>query len=101
VGLRDRLRHFDELLARLLRVRLEQRERGVGVDAVSLHEDALGLFDERAAAECALQVLELREPPERDIESVLQLAGVLLVENDVGEATSLGRLVRVARILDV
>ena len=73
-------------------MRLQESECGFGVDAVSLHEDAFGLFDDSAAADCALQVLELREPPKCDVESVLELAGVVSIENDVGEDTARGGL---------
>ena len=96
--LRHRLGHVDELLAGLLRVRLEQGEGGFGVDAASLHEDALGLLDDRAPPKGPLQVLELRKATQRDVESALQLASIIVVENDVGEDTPLSRLLHVARV---
>lgn len=89
MGLRDRLCHSGELLARLLRVRFQQGEGGVGVDAVSLHEDAFGLLDDGAASERSLQVLELGEPPQRDVESALDLGGVIVVQDDVAKTPRL------------
>lgn len=80
-------------------MRLQESERGVRADAVSLHEDALGLLDGRAAAECALQALELRKPAEGDVEGALQVGGVVSVEDDIGEHASPGRFVYVARVL--
>ena len=101
MALRDRLRHVDQLLAVPLRVRLEQSERGVGVDAVSLHEDSLGLLDDGPAAERPLQVVELGEAPKRDVDCALQFCGFLSIQDDVGEDTALGRFVNIAWVFGI
>src|SRR5688572_8483245 len=101
MALRECLCHLVQLLAALLRVRLQKSKCGLSVDAVSRHENAFGLFDDRAATERTLQVLELREPPQRDVESALQFGGLLSVQYDVGEDTALGRLMNVARVFRI
>ncbi len=58
------------------------------------------MFDDRAAAERALEALKLCEPPERDVEGALQLVTVC-IENHICKNTSLGRLVDVAWIFGV
>ena len=82
-------------------MRLQQTKCCLGVDAVSFHENAFGLFDDRAATERTLQVLELREAPERDVEGALEFRGFLSVEDDIGEDTAPGRLMDVARVFRI
>ena len=69
----------------------KQFERGRIIDVVAFHQDALGALDQRAACECALQVLELGEAAKHDVERALQLFGVSV--GDVGEDPALGRFV--------
>jgi len=59
------------------------------------------LFDGRTATERAFQVSELGGAPQRDVEGGLQLAGVVSIENDESEDTSLGRLMQIARVLGI
>ena len=59
------------------------------------------MFDDRAATKRALQISELREAPKCDVERGLELAGVVSIENDESEDTSLGRLMNVARVLGI
>ena len=82
-------------------MRLQQSERCVGVDAIALHEDALGLFDDRAAAECALQVLELGEASQSDVDGGFDLRGLIVVQDDVGKHAPLCGFVDVARVFDI
>ena len=59
------------------------------------------MFDDRAATKRALQISELREAPKCDVERGLELAGVVSIENDESEDTSLGRLMQIARVLGI
>ena len=60
------------------------------VDAVALHEDPLGSLGQRAAPECALEILILGEAPEHDVDRALPILDVGVA--DVREYAALGRL---------
>ena len=77
-----------ELAAVVLGVIALHLESTVGVDRMAGHQDALGLFDQGAAAECSLQVLVLRESLQGDVDCTLELVGGAV--DDVGEDPALG-----------
>jgi hypothetical protein len=60
------------------------------VDAVALHQDPLGALGQRAASECALQVVVLGEAAQHDFDRALPVIDVVVV--DVREHPSLGSL---------
>jgi hypothetical protein len=57
----DGLGDVDQLAPRSPRVQAEQLKRLALVDSMALHQDPLCTLRERAAAERALQAVELRE----------------------------------------
>src|SRR5581483_6857899 len=85
-----------ELAAVVLGVVAQHLEGAVGGRRVPGHQDAFGLFDQRAAAECSLQVLVLGEALQGDVDRALQLVGGGV--DDVGEDAALGRLVDVGGV---
>ena len=70
-----------------LRVAAEEIEAVLVGDSVALHEDALGAFDHRAAAEGAFEVVEVRETAQHDVDRALDLRGLTM--GDVRENASL------------
>ncbi len=80
---------------------LEDREGGVCVDAVALHEDALRLLDDRAPAERALQVLEFGVAAQRDLDRASELRRIGSIDDDVREHAAFRGLFHVRRIGDV
>jgi hypothetical protein len=66
----------------------ESFERGVGADRVAGHENALRLFDQRAAVRRRLAGLILGEALKGDVDRALEL--VRSSVDDVGEDAALG-----------
>src|SRR5690348_17812522 len=86
----DRLGDVDDLVAVVLRVVAQHFERPLGADPVPSHQDSLGLLDDRAAPECALEAVVLGEALQRDVDRALQLVGGRV--DDVCEDAALGCL---------
>ena len=66
------------------------------VDAVALHEDALGALRERPPAKRAFEVVELGEAAQDDVDRALPVLGVGV--GDVGEDAALRRLLHEIRV---
>src|SRR6185437_16673492 len=81
----------------VLRVVPEHVECPTGIERVARHEDALGLLDQSAPAEGALEALILREPLQGDVDRALELRRISV--NDVREDAAPGCFVHVCRIL--
>jgi hypothetical protein len=65
-------------------------ERLVPVDAMTLHENALGSLDQCAPAECASQIVILGKAAQYDVDRTLPIIDVFVV--DMREHASLGGL---------
>jgi hypothetical protein len=99
MALDDRGGDIAELAAVVLRVVAQHLEGAVGGRRLAGHQDAFGLFDQRAAAECSLQALVLGEALQGDVDRALQLVGGAV--DDVGEDAPLGCLVDVGRVAEM
>ena len=86
---------LDESAAVVLRVVTQHVECLVGVDCVPCHEDALGLLDQSAPPEGALQAVVLGESLEGDVDRALELLRGAV--DDVREDAASRRLVDVGR----
>ena len=64
---------------------------------MSCHQDALGLFDQGAASEGALEAVVFGEALQGDVDRALELFGAAV--DDVGEDSSLGGFVHVGGVL--
>src|SRR6478609_3790803 len=83
LALDDGLGDLDELAGVVARVRPQQVERAIAVDAVDGHEDALRLLDDGASREGVLETVVLAVALERDLDCRLQI--VRVATEDVAE----------------
>jgi hypothetical protein len=75
----DRGCHVHDLAVRGASLVAEHLERAPVVDRVTLHQDALGAFDDRPAPECALEVVVLKRRSTMSIELCQSLASASLM----------------------
>jgi hypothetical protein len=91
---------IDELSIGSARFISEHVERGLLVDLVSFHQDALRALGHRPSAEGTFEVVVLGKPSKDDVDRALHLLGIMPVR-DVGEDAPLRGLVDERPILHI
>lgn len=92
----DSGREIDEFTVVYPRALAQHLKGCILANRVPLHQDPFGPLDNRAASECALEVLVLREPPQHDVNRALPILDIAI--GDLREHTTLGRLLDETRI---